>query len=410
MRLIINWYNEPNAQRIAELNECLQQNINNPLITQIITVGEESPEHDKVINILRPRPTFTDLFQYSAEGINIIANSDIYFDSSLALAVPKENEVFALTRWDVDKRRMARFFNRADSQDSWIYRNQLNCFADFYLGIAGCDNALAYLLEQAGHKVTNPSKTIKSYHLHLSKVRNYIQKGRVDRVPPPYKVLHPTELKNWTSELSAIKGGKYSQFDEDALIDFIFSKIGTTNKYLVDLGAWAYDGKMSNTKRLIESGWQGYGVDMNDSLDAWIVKQFITPEGILKLMAKKKTPTDFDLLNLDIDSCDFYVLKEILSKYRPRLIVSEFNGCLDPNKSLVLKYEQGYTWDNTDKYGYSFSAGVRLLEKNGYKVIYNQHDTNLFAVRAEDAPPVNVTARRNQYHPHNPDAKFIEYE
>lgn len=81
--------------------------------------------------------------------------------------------------------------------------------------------------------------------------------------------------------------------------------------------------------------------------------------------------------------------------HRPRLICTEFNGTLEPNVSLVLEYEDGYTWDKTNKYGYSFAAGKKLLEKNGYVIIYNQHDTNIFAVRKELAPEIftEVTAR-----------------
>lgn len=42
----------------------------------------------------------------------------------------------------------------------------------------------------------------------------------------------------------------YSQYGEDGIIDFIFSKIGTTNKYLVELGA--ADGIECNTRVFLE--------------------------------------------------------------------------------------------------------------------------------------------------------------
>ena len=118
-----------------------------------------------------------------------------------------------------------------------------------------------------------------------------------------------------------------------------------------------------------------------------------------------------DFLNLDIDSCDYWVLKAILQTFSPRVICTEFNGCLDPYVKKVLRYEEGYTWDETDKYGYSFAAGKELLEGHGYTVVYNQHDVNIFAVRSDLLPfgfIPEVTAKRNQYHPHNPGDHWVK--
>jgi hypothetical protein len=128
-------------------------------------------------------------------------------------------------------------------------------------------------------------------------------------------------------------------------------------------------------------------------------------------------PAHFDFLNLDIDSCDFWVLKNMLGIFFPRLICCEFNGCLDPEVSKVLRYEDGYTWDQTDKYGFSFAAGKKLLEENGYTIIYNQHNLNIFAVQTgivknySAIPPeeINITATRQQYHPHNPGDYWDNY-
>jgi len=53
--------------------------------------------------------------------------------------------------------------------------------ANFTQGVPGCDNKIAYLLQEAGYVVTNPSTTIKTYHLHLSGIRHYNAKYRVPR-------------------------------------------------------------------------------------------------------------------------------------------------------------------------------------------------------------------------------------
>lgn len=151
------------------------------------------------IHDIQPRPTFNDTFSitknFSNDDIFVFANSDIYFDETLLLASSIEhNWCYALTRYDIHRSRI-RFFDRADSQDVWIFRGHIPHIenADFYYGIAGCDNAIAYLLEQNGYKVTNPSLSIKTYHLHESGLRTFNYKT-MEKVPPPYKLLKPTTL------------------------------------------------------------------------------------------------------------------------------------------------------------------------------------------------------------------------
>jgi hypothetical protein len=61
------------------------------------------------------------------------------------------------------------------------------------MGVAGCDNRLAYELEQAGFIVINPSLSIKTYHLHLTNIRNNINEvgQNIIIIPPPYKMVIP---------------------------------------------------------------------------------------------------------------------------------------------------------------------------------------------------------------------------
>ena len=217
---------------------------------------------------------------------------------------------------------------------------------------------------------------------------------------------------DWIKDIGKIKkSGGSAQFEESEIINFIFQNIGTTNKYLVDLGAGAYDGSMSNVRDLMRSGWSGFGVDCNPMADKWAIKLFITPSNVVPLFFNMGVPLSFDFLNLDIDSCDFWVLKNILEAgYRPRLVCSEFNGTLDPNKPLVLSYEEDYMWDGTNKYGYSFEAGKRLLERHGYSIIFNQHNTNIFAIYTGEASNYGVKAEKTMYHPENKKAVWEEYK
>jgi len=185
--LLINRYHDHKPARNTELEKCLSLNEANSFIR---------------VRELYSRPTFNEFFDaansFFPEGsVVAISNSDIFFDETIQLAENiKENEVYALSRWDIQKDGSSKLFNRWDSQDTWIFRTPIKEIqgADFTLGLGGSDNVIAHLLEQSGYVVTNPSKTIHCHHLHLSNVRNYIQGSNVQRLPPPYKLVTPTEL------------------------------------------------------------------------------------------------------------------------------------------------------------------------------------------------------------------------
>lgn len=426
MNLFINLYKDKNPARQQELSKCLYKNYYNPIIDKIYCVVDtdfvmwDMGNDGKMVFILNSgRPNFSTFFDiinmYSDENtVSCIANSDIYFDIDgawLIEATIGRNECYALSRWDVLVDGSVKHFCRPDTADVWVFKGKIksvnNCA--FPLGIPGTDNAIANRLEVAGYKVINPSKDIRTYHLHISGIRNYTSK---DRVPPPYKLIHPHNLPklNWINELKTLKGNNLqSQFAEDIIISHIFKNIGTTNKYFVDLGAGAYDGKMSNTRTLKSNGWEGFGVDCANITDEWIIKEFVKPDNVCQILTSQNTPKEFDFLNLDLDSSDYWVLQKVLEQYSPRLICSEINGTLPPDDPVALEYEDGYTWDNTNKYGYSFAAGKKLLEQHGYVIIFNLHDTNIFAVKRKltegiDFPPVR--ARRNIYHPINTNVKW----
>ena len=92
--------------------------------------------------------------------------------------------------------KIVRFHNRRDSQDCWIVKGRFKDIpqANFTLGKKGCDNKIAYLLSKY-YDVINPSQSIRTFHLHLTNIRNYAPHGTSeDLVPPPYKFLVPCKL------------------------------------------------------------------------------------------------------------------------------------------------------------------------------------------------------------------------
>jgi hypothetical protein len=220
--LFINYYCHPSEDRNAEYEFCLQKNAS--VFDKVFIMVESFIECIKRIDKIKQhgschvlvspdnkRPTFQSFLnqikrEYFANSINVIANSDIFFEttnqleqSMLSLDEENRNKIaFALSRWDWSPNKEPVLFNRPDSQDAWCFYGNKNIDniknVDFSLGIAGCDNRFAYELEAANYNVINPSKTIHTFHYHDTQLRTYINdNGTVkETIPPPYKLIPPS--------------------------------------------------------------------------------------------------------------------------------------------------------------------------------------------------------------------------
>src|SRR5438876_12060885 len=88
-RLFVNYYLSQTRARQNELDECLERNAANPLISHIHVLGTRPLITEKVIWLpFAERPTFDVFFEVinatsGSEDINVIANSDIFFDETL---------------------------------------------------------------------------------------------------------------------------------------------------------------------------------------------------------------------------------------------------------------------------------------------------------------------------------------
>lgn len=179
--LFFNYYESKDRQH--EIDLCLEKN---------------REVFDRVI-LVPGRPTIGDLFAHSQEypnDINCFCNSDIYFTPESIQQIQRiaGNECYALTRWDIEGSKF-KFFNRVDSQDAWIFRGPIKKLVkqDFPLGFWGTDNRLAYELQKVGYRISNPSLSIVTVHVHENEERNHTRTEK-NTVPPPYLQLKPTSL------------------------------------------------------------------------------------------------------------------------------------------------------------------------------------------------------------------------
>ena len=206
MILLVGHYEEAQPQRAAEYREALRRNVANEHIecirlliedgtsAELLRARGEPYDNAKVqIASQGKRLTFDALFSMAERDWSgypvIMANADIAFDDTLAMLedVALQGSLLCLSRWNESADGRLDHFDAPNSQDAWIFEPPLPAIAcAFELGTPGCDNRLAHEASRAGLRVLNPSRSLRSAHLHNSQVRNYTQR---QRLPGPYRFV-----------------------------------------------------------------------------------------------------------------------------------------------------------------------------------------------------------------------------
>ena len=185
-----------------------------------------------------------------------------------------------------------------------------------------------------------------------------------------------------TTDLSLYDLKIFSQNGEDGIIVRLFDLIGTTNKYFVEFGV--ENGWECNTRFIREYlGWNGLMMDGTFSNPLLhLQKEFITAENINDLFEKHHVPEEFDLLSIDLDFNDFYIWLSLSEKYKPRVVIAEYNGTHLWNEDKVVVYNPFYMWDYTNYCGASLQALYNLGVFKGYHLIYaEKKGVNAFFIR-----------------------------
>ena len=190
----------------------------------------------------------------------------------------------------------------------------------------------------------------------------------------------------------------YSQTGEDGIIDYIFEKIGTTNKTFVEIGI--EEGKECNTANLsLNFGWKGILIEANEGYVkkakeyyknklVKVVQSFVTRENINNTIKTNDIQGEIDLLSIDIDGNDYWVWN-VINVIKPRVVIVEYNSILG-KEPITIKYKPQFERFKEHAggfyYGASLSALSKLGEAKGYVLVgCNRHGFNAFFVKKEEA-------------------------
>lgn len=176
---------------------------------------------------------------------------------------------------------------------------------------------------------------------------------------------------------------------EEELIEKILAPIGLLHagEVAVDIGAG--DGAyLSNTKALEEYfGFTRILFDVDGRGNPSVIEGKITVENVAAVFHAHGVPLTPAVFSLDIDGYDYWLMQELHAiRFRPALIVVEFQGTLDPLIPVSVPYEpDGKVWKEGDgnHFGASWVAMKDLNERNGYAYVCQCACLNAFFVRED---------------------------
>ena len=171
----------------------------------------------------------------------------------------------------------------------------------------------------------------------------------------------------------------YSQFGEDSILKAIFERIPANQngvRTCVEFGAW--DGlHFSNTANLVKNHhWNGIFIEsdvnkfhdlvnnFNSSSTTCInsLVQFSGEYTLDKILSRVNTASEIDLISIDIDGCDYWILESI-ELFLPKVFVIEFN----PTIHNSVEYIQERNMEIA--HGSSLKSIAKLAKQKGYELV-----------------------------------------
>lgn len=193
----------------------------------------------------------------------------------------------------------------------------------------------------------------------------------------------------------------YSQCDEDGLLLYLFSLLGTTNKVCVDV-AFASPYGANTTNLLCNWGWTGLLVEGASShkreTEAFfhrhkgtciypprVVSEWVTVENINTLMIENGISGEIDFFSLDMDGVDYWIWKA-MDAIQPRVVMVEYQDVWGPNRSVTVPYKPDFDRFkiNPNYCSASLPAFIKLAKEKDYRLVgCNRYGFNAFFVRSD---------------------------
>ena len=204
-----------------------------------------------------------------------------------------------------------------------------------------------------------------------------------------------------------------SQSGEDGILAAIFDAVGETDRRAVEVACGGNGGNAGGL--IIERSFSGLLVDGDAALveraarrfaryPVRVMRAWVTRESIDALLAEHGITGEIDYFGLDLDGNDYWVW-EAMTAVRPRVVVTEYNAALGPDRAVTIAYNPAHRWrkgkgPKVIYWGASLPALASLGARKGYRLIaVEPNGVNAFWLREDVAPQIPGLDPREAWQP-----------
>lgn len=194
----------------------------------------------------------------------------------------------------------------------------------------------------------------------------------------------------------------YSQNNEDGILLAIFSILGMGKKTFIEIGANCFGSDIGNPEACgvnlaVNHDWHGlfieadtnscnqltyffarhattkhFHLSVNESHSYYspkIVNSFVDEYNVTQILHSHRLEKDIDLLSIDIDGNDIIVAEAILEKFKPRVLLVEFEKRLGFTHSVYQSNRDDFNRHFSQSGTVSLAAWHKMLSKYGYSLV-----------------------------------------
>jgi predicted O-methyltransferase YrrM len=199
-------------------------------------------------------------------------------------------------------------------------------------------------------------------------------------------------------DIAARRFRLWSQNEEDGIILALLEHAGITDRRFVEIGSGSSGGNAAMLA--YECGWSGLMIDVIPEAIAKLRRRFahnpgvigvaaaVSPGNVDQLLTDHGFTGQIDLLSIDIDSYEYWVL-EALEAVSPRVLIVEYNAGFGGERAVTVPKDQPLAGAPKAYRGASLPALEKLARRKGYRlVVCDPTGTNAFFLRHDIAPGV----------------------
>jgi hypothetical protein len=203
-------------------------------------------------------------------------------------------------------------------------------------------------------------------------------------------------------DLTRFERRVFSQNGEDGVVAEVLRRVGAPGRWFVEFGAGTgHEGICVALADVL--GWTGLFLEIDEHAFGELERKYrgearvqtaraaVTADNVVELFDAAGVPAEPDVVSIDVDGDDWWIWRAL--RHRPRLVVVEYNGNLDPATELVKPYDPAASWDFTSWFGASLGAYERLAAARGYTLVHSDlKGVNAFFLRDDLLPAFGPVA------------------